>query len=251
MELLQTVFKVDEAVLHYLPFMLNPVSEAGQKAWHPFEEREHFVTIGNFLHPPNWDTVQYLKSDIWPLIRKQLPQAEMHVYGAYTSDKHRQLHSEKDGFLIKGRAEDAMEVIGKAKVLLAPLRFGAGLKGKLVGAMQCGTPSVATSIGAEAMHGNLPWCGEVCDSPEGFGQAAVKLCTDKLVWEIAQHNGISIINQIYPKEQLGQQFIQRITQVQTNLENHRQQNFIGSMLMHHTMRSTEFMSRWIEEKNTK
>jgi hypothetical protein len=249
MELLKTVFKVDRALLHYLPFMLDSVSESNQKSWLKLEEREHFVTIGNFLHPPNWDAVQYLKTDIWPLIRKQLPAAEMHVYGAYTQDKHRQLHSEKEGFLIKGRAENAMEVIGKAKVLLAPLRFGAGLKGKLVEAMQCGTPSVTTSIGAEAMHGNLPWSGSVTDAPEAFAQVAIKLYTDKSAWEIAQANGASIINQIYPKEKLGTEFIERIADLQSNLETHRQQNFIGSMLMHHSMRSTEFMSRWIEAKN--
>jgi glycosyltransferase involved in cell wall biosynthesis len=183
------------------------------------------------------------------LIRKQLPEAEMHVYGAYTTDKHRQLHSKKDGFLILGRVQDAMEVIGKAKVLLAPLRFGAGLKGKLIEAMQCGTPSVTTKLGAEAMHGNLQWSGAIADASEDFAQAAVNIYTDKSAWEVAQQNGVSIINQIYPKEKLGTAIIKRIADLQSHLEVHRQRNFIGSMLMHHSMRSTEFMSRWIESKN--
>ncbi len=249
MEVLKSTFNVDESLLHYLPFMLNPISEANQKAWLPFDDRQHFVTIGNFLHPPNWDAVQYLKTEIWPLIRNQLPEAEMYVYGAYTQDKHRQLHSEKDGFLVLGRAEDAAEVIGKAKVLLAPLRFGAGLKGKLVEAMQCGTPSVTTSIGEEAMHGNLPWNGAVADSPKEFAQSAIQLYTSESAWQTARKNGVSIINQVYPKDKLSADFVQRIEELQPNLETHRQQNFIGSMLMHHTMRSTEFMSRWIEAKN--
>jgi glycosyltransferase involved in cell wall biosynthesis len=249
MQVLKTTFKADEALLHYLPFMLEQISDEDQKAWLPFEERQHFVTIGNFLHPPNWDAVQYLKAEIWPLIRKRLPEAEMHVYGAYCSDKHRQLHSEKDGFHINGRIENAAEVIGKAKVLLAPLRFGAGLKGKLVEAMQCGTPSVTTTIGAEAMHGNLPWSGAAADSAEDFAQAAIQLYTDTVVWRVAQQNGAEIINQIYPKKQLGNRFIQRLAGLQSELKSHRQQNFIGAMLMHHSMRSTEFMSRWIEEKN--
>lgn len=278
MKLLRTVFKVDVALLHYLPFMLDSVTSPNrslpegeqvfdlsldQHASSPpetgeysatgggrgFEERQHFISIGNFLHPPNWDAVQYLKTDIWPLIRKQLPKAEMHVYGAYTSEKAKQLHSKKEGFLILGRAQNAMEVIGKAKVLLAPLRFGAGLKGKLVEAMQCGTPSVTTSIGAEAMHGNLPWSGIIADSPEDFAKAAVQLYKDRSAWEVAQKNGVSIINQIYPKEKLGSEFIQRLDALQADLDSHRQQNFIGSMLMHHSMRSTEFMSRWIEAKN--
>jgi hypothetical protein len=99
------------------------------------------------------------------------------------------------------------------------------------------------------MHGHLPWSGEVADYPEEFTNAAVNLYTDKVAWESAQKNGVSIINQVYPKEKLGTDFIQRFTQLQTQLEIHRQQNFTGSMLMYHTMRSTEFMSRWIEEKN--
>ena len=248
MEVLRTVFKIDEALLHYLPFMIASPdsSKGGEKG---FEERRHFVTIGNFLHPPNWDAVQHLKTEIWPLIRKHLPETEMHVYGAYCSDKHRQLHSKKDGFLINGRAENAKEVICGARVLLAPLRFGAGLKGKLVEAMQCGTPTVTTSIGAEAMHGNLPWSGAIADSPEELAHAAVALYTDPIAWKTAQERGVSIINKIYPKEKLGTAFVQRIERLLSRLENHRQQNFIGSMLMHHTMRSTEFMSRWIEAKN--
>ena len=249
MQMLKTVFKVDEALLRYLPFMLEPVSEQEQKGWLAFEQRQHFITIGNFLHPPNWDAVQYLRKDIWPLIRKQLPEAEMHVYGAYTSDKAKKLHSEKDGFLILGRAADAKDVVSNAKVLLAPLRFGAGLKGKLVEAMQCVTPSVTTSVGAEAMHGDLPWSGEVADSPVDFAEAAVNLYSNKSSWETAQKNGVTIVNEIYPKEKLGSEFIKRLDELQSNLEGHRQKNFIGSMLMHHSMRSTEFMSRWIEEKN--
>ena len=115
MELLKTIFKLDEALLHYLPFMLEPIAEADQKAWLAFEERQHFVTIGNFLHPPNWDAIQYLKSDIWPLIRKRLPEAEMHVYGAYTQDKHRQLHSEKEGFFMLVERKMPWKLLAKPK----------------------------------------------------------------------------------------------------------------------------------------
>lgn len=248
MKLLKTVFNVNEALLHYLPFMLPP-TKPYEKEKKPFKDRMHFISIGNFLHPPNWDAVVHLKTAIWPLIRKRIPQAEIHIYGAYAADKHRQLHAQKDGFLVLGRAENAAEVVENARVLLAPLRFGAGLKGKLVEAMQCGTPSVTTNIGSEAMHANLPWSGAIADKPEAFAQAATQLYTDKGAWKTAQQNGFNIINQIYPKEALGRTFIQRIEALLSNLTHHRNNNFIGAMLMHHTMRSTEFMSRWIEEKN--
>lgn len=251
MEVLRTIFKVDGALLQYLPFMLKPISEEEQEAWLPFAERRHFVTIGNFLHPPNWDSVQHLRTEIWPLIRKELPETEMHVYGAYCVEKHRQLHSEKDGFLIKGRAEDALEVISNAKVLLAPLRFGAGLKGKLIEAMQCGTPSVTTTIGAEAMRGNLPWNGAITDSPEAFAKAAVQLYTDEKAWKIAQQKGAEIINRVYRNEQLGKTLLDRLKVLESELHQHREANFAGAMLQYHTARSTEFMSRWIELKNAR
>src|SRR3989344_1611079 len=135
-----------------------------------------------------------LKEEIWSLIRKQLPSAELHIYGAYASQKVTELNNIKEGFLIKGRAEDAIEVVRKAKICLAPLRFGAGIKGKLVEAMQCGTPSVTTDIGAEAMHTNLPWNGFVVNTPEEIADAAVKLYTEENTWKQAQLNGFEIIN---------------------------------------------------------
>ena len=135
MTLLQEFFKIDADILHYTPFLLNPICQKTFSSWPIFENRKHFVTIGNFLHGPNWNGVLYLKEKIWPLIRKQLPTAELHVYGAYPSPKVTQLHQPKEGFLIKGRADCAQEVMQNAKVCLAPLRFGAGLKGKLIDAM--------------------------------------------------------------------------------------------------------------------
>jgi glycosyltransferase involved in cell wall biosynthesis len=251
MDLLHQFFKIDNNILHYIPFLLNPIHEKKMANWPLFENRKHFVTIGNFLHEPNWNGVLYLKEEIWPLIKKQLPDAELHVYGAYPSPKVTQLHQLKEGFLIKGRAESAHEVMLHAKVCLAPLRYGAGMKGKLIDAMECGTPSVTTSIGAEAMHGNLEWAGSVADDAISFASEAVKLYTDKLSWKKAQIQGQQIINQVFEKEQQAKLLIERIQYLQTHLNKHRQRNFIGAMLMHHTISGTKYMSRWIEEKNKK
>ena len=107
MDLLKSVFKIDSDLIYYLPFMLDNISQDDFIKMPSFEERRHFISIGNFLHEPNWDAVQYLKKDIWPLIRKQLPEAELHIYGAYPSQKLFELHNEKEGFIIKGRAQDA------------------------------------------------------------------------------------------------------------------------------------------------
>lgn len=249
MDILSRAFKVDESLLLHLPFLLDEINEDAVNNWKPINERDQFISIGNFLHEPNWNAVLYLKEEIWPLIRKQLPEAELHIYGAYSSQKVEQLHNPAEGFLVKGRAEDAKEVVGKSRVLLAPLRFGAGLKGKLIEAMQRGTPSVTTEIGAEAMHGNLSWPGFIENDPQSFAEKAVELYLDEGKWKKAQEAGIPIINQLYPKKYLGDTLIRKIEKIQGDLEAHRKQNFIGEILHHHTAASTKYMSKWIEAKN--
>ncbi|SEG21747.1 Glycosyltransferase involved in cell wall bisynthesis [Flavobacterium urumqiense] len=248
-ELLTTTFKIDKALLYYLPFLLEQITVATFEKLLPFEERKDFVFIGNFLHEPNWNAVQYLKESIWPLIRKQLPQAILNIYGAYPSQKVLQLHQPKEGFLIKGRAPKAQEVVSSARVVLAPLRFGAGVKGKLVEAMQCGTASVTTAIGAESMHGDLPWNGFIADNPQVFADEAVQLYNDKKRWLEVQLNGFAIVNQRYSKALFVEDFKKQIFFLLANLQQHRLNNFMGAILQHHTLSSTKYMSRWIEAKN--
>lgn len=249
MELLTTVFKIDKNLLYYLPLLLSPNEIPDLKELPSFEERNDFVFIGNFYHEPNWNSVQYMKETIWPLIKKQLPKAILNIYGAYPSQKVLQLNNVNDGFLIHGRVENANEVVKIARVVLAPLRFGAGIKGKLLEAMQCGTPSLTTSIGAEGMCGNLCWNGFVEDNPESFAFKAVELYQVKNTWLQAQINGVEIINLRYLRAKFEVDFKVAIHNLISNLPQHRMNNFMGELLQHHTIKSTKYMSKWIEEKN--
>ena len=249
MDLLKNTFKIDPSLLYYLPLLLEPVSKDEIHNWLSFEERKDFIIIGNFLHEPNWNSVQYLKETIWPLIRKEIPEAKLLVYGAYPSQKVLQLHQPKEGFHVMGRAEDAHEVVSKARVVLAPLRFGAGIKGKLLEAMQCGTPSITSSIGAESMFEDLPWNGFITDNPEDFATKAVTLYQDKSLWNRAQQNGIQIIEKRYLKSDFISAFNEHILTLQNNLKQHRLNNFMGALLHHQTLQSTKYMSKWIEAKN--
>ena len=249
MDLLKSVFKVDEKLLYYLPFLLDKMHEDQSKKWKTFKERKHFVFIGNFFHKPNVDAVITLKKEIWPTIRKAIPEAEIHIYGAYVNQQIQQLHNTKEGFIIKGFAENSKEVVENAKIVLAPLRFGAGIKGKLTEAMICGTPSITTNIGAEGMHSNLPWNGFINDDFNEFSEAAIELYSNKSLWISSQKKGITIINQIYDKEKLESPFINKMQEIQQSLDEHRTQNFLGSLLQHQTLQATKFMSKWIEAKN--
>ncbi len=249
MQLLTDFFKVDASLLLYLPFLLEPLTEEEQSKWPDFSSRKNFISIGNFLHEPNWDAVLFLKQEIWPLIRKQLPDSELHVYGAYPSQKVVELNNAKEGFVIKGRAVDASMVMRQARVCIAPLRFGAGLKGKLIEGMLNGTPSVTTNIGAESMHGTLNWCGEIANTAEDFAKAALKLYTHEDLWIQSQKNGVTIIHSIFNKNTHASAFLSRLKLIQETLTQHRLTNFTGAMLLQHTALSSRYMALWIEEKN--
>jgi glycosyltransferase involved in cell wall biosynthesis len=248
-EILKNTFKVAESILMYLPFLFDKIDVYQQQKWNPFEKREHFVFIGNFMHKPNIDAVLSLKNEIWSTIRKWLPKAEIHIYGAYLNQQIAELHNKKEGFIIKGFVENANEVVGNAKVVLAPLNFGAGIKGKLTEAMLCGTPSITTSIGAEGMHDTLPWNGFIEDDFSDFALKATELYIHKSLWEQAQLNGVAIINCIYNKEKNGKLLFNIIHQIQQNLERHRASNFLGRVLEYKILQASKYMSKWIEQKN--
>lgn len=251
MDLLVKTFKIDKTLLYYLPLFCNKIDIHSFNSLPDFNDRNDFIFIGNFWHEPNWNAVQYLKESIWPLLSKKLPKAKLLVYGAYPSQKVFQLHNEKERFFVLGRAENARDVIKRAKVMLAPIRFGAGIKGKLLDAMNCGTPSVTTSIGAEAMFGQLPWNGFIADSVDDFVEKAFLLYSNENIWQNAQNCGMEIINQRYDGNLFKDNFIITIKNLQEKIEIHRRNNFIGSILQHNSMNATKYMSKWIEEKNKK
>lgn len=246
-ELLQCYFSVPSQLLFYCPFLsqqkVDPASLPN------FLTRQHFITIGNFRHEPNWDSVLWLKHQLWPLIRAQLPQAELHIYGSYPPPKATQLHNAKEGFHIKGWAIDAQVVMQSARVCLAPLRFGAGIKGKLMDAMRCGTPSITTSIGVESMSGDLPWGGAVENNAEAFAAAAVAHYQNETVWQKKQQQGFTILRDYFYREDYAVALQSRLSQLVANTQCERNKNFIGQMLRHHQHKSTQYMGQWIAAKN--
>ncbi|WP_316781028.1 glycosyltransferase [Pedobacter antarcticus] len=249
MQLLLQDFRIDPSLLCYLPFLEEIVRPADILQWKKYQDREGFMFIGNFLHEPNWNTVQILKTRIWPVLSKILPGVGMHIYGAYCSQKVTQLHNEKERFYVHGRADDSLGAISKHRILLAPILFGAGLKGKLIHAMQTGTPSVTTTIGAEGMYGDLPWNGFITDDFEDFSQFAAQLYTNQELWTQCRNNGVAIINERFEKTKSSKTFISMLQNISANPEQHRRHNFTGTILRFQTMNSTKYMSLWIEQKN--
>jgi len=141
-------------------------------------------------------------------------------------------------------------VYSNAKLLLAPIPYGAGLKGKLFEAMQLGLPSITTKMGAEAMNGNLDWNGFITSDEDDFVEKAVELYIDKSLWKKAQKNGYEIIEKRFKKELFASDFMNRIEELQLDFKTHRNQNFLGQILQHQSLQSTKYMSKWIEAKNS-
>ncbi len=247
MKLLTDTFAVSKEILYYLPFMVTKLPDSSN--FPGFEQRANFMTIGNLLHGPNVDSVLYLKKEIWPLIKKQLPQAQLYIYGNYAPQHILELHNQKQGFYIMGWADSVAHVMQKARVCLAPLRFGAGLKGKLLDAMLYGTPGVTTSIGAEGMYGDLLTPGVIADTPESFAELSVALYSDKIKWQQNAQRGVEIIKARYNGKAIAKDFMTRLDALKINLKLHRQSHFVGQILQHHSLQASKYLSKWIEEKN--
>ena len=149
-ELLVEQFKVPRNLLHWCPLMVD-LPSAPPTA---FADRAHFLSIGNFRHAPNWDAVLWMKTTIWPLIREQLPTAQLHIYGAYTPPKATALHNPAQGFHVMNWAEDALQVMSAARVCTgaAAVRGGNQRQNRRRHAVWHAF-NVTTPIGAEAMHG--------------------------------------------------------------------------------------------------
>ena len=247
MKLLADTFAVSKEILYYLPFMVTKLPDSSN--FPEFEQRNNFMTIGNLLHGPNVDSVLYLKKEIWPLIKKQLPQAQLYIYGNYAPQHILELHNQKQGFYIMGWADSVAQVMQKTRVCLAPLRFGAGLKGKLLDAMLYGTPGVTTSIGAEGMYGDLLTPGVIADTPESFAELSVALYSDKIKWQQNAQRGVEIIKARYNGKAIAKDFMTRLDALKINLKLHRQSHFVGQILQHHSLQASKYLSKWIEEKN--
>lgn len=251
-ELLQNHFNVPHNQVCHLPFMLPAYGPSTSLNNHDFEQKKDFVFIGNFRHAPNYHATKILREQCWPQIQNILkatyPDISCHVYGAYMSPKAKQLENKKMGFLLHGYANSQFEVISKARVMLAPISFGAGVKGKLLDAMQCATPSVTTPIGSEGIS-ELPWPGTVASSIDSFVSAAIDLYTNQSAWEISNKRAQKILNFEYNTKHNSQKFGKYLSEKFSHFVEDRKTNFAQKLMSHHQFQTSKYMSQWIEAKN--
>ncbi|EFN54125.1 hypothetical protein CHLNCDRAFT_9200, partial [Chlorella variabilis] len=218
-------------------------------------ERKHFLMIGNWRHPPNLDSARWACSEIWPALRAALPSehrdAQLHMYGSYAAGAAQQLHRPKEGVHMKGFAP-SLDIMLRYRVLLAPLRYGAGLKGKVVDSWWHGLPVATTPIGAEGMTGAAaaPAWGGLCGatSAGGIATAAALLYSDQRLWQVCQQRGFELLQMLYDRDRNLGRVLEAVAATAEQLEVLRQQDFVGQMLWQQQLRATDYFSRWIELK---
>jgi hypothetical protein len=244
MDLLFNNYQVSKERVMYLPMWSED-----SKSYSAFENRKNFVFIGNFMHDPNLDAVKFLKEEIWQKIRLNVPESELHIYGAYPTDKVFQLTDKKVGFIIKGRAENVDQLCQQYRVMLAPLRFGAGVKGKFIDAMRNGLPSLTTSIGAESLCNSNDWPGFVTDNFDLYVEQAIEIYSSETRWAAESHKGLTYHDSNFTEKNWPSVFVNNIQYYLEHIEYIRKNNFIGELLLHQIHQSTKYMSKWIELKN--
>ena len=145
-----------------------------------FSTRSGLVFVGGFGHPPNKDAVHWLLTDIFPLIRARRPDITLHLIGDMPIDELRPLAGE--GVELHGRVPDLSPWMDGCRISLAPLRYGAGVKGKVNMAMSHGLPVVATSIAAEGMFTRDGENLLLADDAPSFANAVLRLYDDEALW---------------------------------------------------------------------
>jgi GT2 family glycosyltransferase/glycosyltransferase involved in cell wall biosynthesis len=158
-----------------------------------FGERRDLVFVGGFQHPPNVDAVLWFVHDVFPRVRAALPGIVFHVIG---SKAPRQiLELAHDGVQVHGFVEDIAPFMDDSRLALAPLRYGAGVKGKINMAMSHGLPVVATTPAAEGMHARDGEDLLVADAPEDFAAAIVRAYGDAELWKKLSDNGLANVRE--------------------------------------------------------
>ena len=182
-----------DAKLHVLPLIMD--TKGTSKT---FVERRDIVFIGGYQHTPNVDAVQYFVAEIMPLLRKQLPGVRFYVVGSKPPAEIQALASED--VIITDFVEDLTPLLDKMRISVAPLRYGAGIKGKIGTAMTVGLPVVATSLAAEGMSLTDGENISVADGPEAFANAVAKIYQDEVLWNRISQNGLAFADKAWGAE---------------------------------------------------
>lgn len=231
--IVKTLFPGVKSVL--IPFMYNNIEiKKHRRNFSTIENRKNFVWIGNFMHEPNVDALEFTLKYIWPKVYANTG-AEFHIYGGHCpkEDKY-----QGPGVFVKGTMKSLKE-LGEYRCLLAYIRFGAGIKGKVVDSFYYGLPVITTSLGSEGID---PFPGFVEDDVGKFIELASKMYGDNQLFKY-QKDGFNLLEKKFSMD------VNKVV-----LEEHvkgLQDHPLQHILFGETLRSTAYFSKYIEMKNNR
>jgi GT2 family glycosyltransferase/glycosyltransferase involved in cell wall biosynthesis/tetratricopeptide (TPR) repeat protein len=164
----------------------------------PFADRAGIIFVGGFRHPPNTDGVLYYAKEVLPLLRERLPGVITHIVGSNAPQPVRALAA--DDLVIEGFLPDVAPLFSRCKLSICPLRYGAGVKGKINHSMSHGVPVVGTSAAVEGMHLRDGEDVLVGDTAAAFADAIVRLYHDEALWNRLSVNGLANVRQHFSKD---------------------------------------------------
>jgi len=182
------------------------------KAIRPFRQRKDLMFIGGYSHKPNEDAVLYFIDEIFPLVKRALPEVRFFVIGSDPSDAL--LKRNTRDIVVPGYVKDVRPYFEDCRVFVAPLRYGAGMKGKIGQSMAYGLPVVSTGIGAEGIGLEDGISALIADDSKSFAEAVIRLYTDESLWRRCSEKAFEVIESNYTDEAIGK----RITNILDSLK---------------------------------
>lgn len=164
----------------------------------PFRQRKNILFIGGFAHPPNADAIRWFVQAIFPSIKKQIPDVKLIIIGSDPPQDIRAISD--DTIVVTGFVERVEPFLDESRIFIAPVRFGAGIKGKINKSMCHGLPVVTTTIGAEGMYLESGVNALISDDEAGFANNCIELYQNEELWtELSKNSLINIENHFsYP-----------------------------------------------------
>ena len=161
----------------------------------PFKNRKDLMFIGGFQHSPNVDAVEWFINDIFPLVVKKIPEIKFHIIGSKTPKQIKAFAS--DNIIVHGFVKDIEPFLDEVKIAVAPIRYGAGVKGKINTSMSYGQPVVGTQIAVEGMFTQEGVDVLSADTPQNFADQITRLYSDESLWNTLSVGGLKNVHNYF------------------------------------------------------
>lgn len=175
------------------PVFVIPNIHPVEKSPVSFQDRKGLLFVGNFVHPPNPDAMYYFCGQILPMIQKEIPDLYLYIVGGNSIPLLQSLRSER--VIITGYVPSTRPFLDHCRLSISPLRYGAGMKGKIGEALARGLPVISTTVGAEGFQFQNGTQALIADAPQDFARAVIQAYSNETLWNQLSSNGLRLIEE--------------------------------------------------------